>query len=222
MSTCPEGHRRLAERDFIDDLVNDLAPVRPGASWFRAALVWIALSTIFVSVAIVVTGPVRAALEESIFSTPRLALELFIGILAIGVTGAVGLEVGVPGTPRRRALLSLPTLLMLAWLGWVLWAAAHSNGEPAMIGKRAHCFLESLVFSLPPFCLALHLLRGRIAFSYGASGLLMGSAGAAIPALWMEFACMADPGHALRFHLTAVATLAAFGALVARRVLSGP
>ena len=82
-----------------------------------------------------------------------------------------------------------------------------------------HCFIETLLVSLPPFSVALYLLRGRILFARAGAGLLVGMAAAAIPALWMHVTCMIEPLHVLTFHLSPVLIIGLLGAIVAHRVL---
>jgi hypothetical protein len=57
------------------------------------------------------------------------------------------------------------------------------------------------------------------------SAALIGLAGAMLPALFMQFACMYDPAHILHFHILpipGVVVLGVIGAWVARRVLRSP
>jgi hypothetical protein len=69
---------------------------------------------------------------------------------------------------------------------------------------RRLCFLETMGVSLPSAAAALYLLNGRILFAPGFAGLLTGAAAAALPTLWMELACMSEPIHALKFHLSPI------------------
>ena len=82
---------------------------------------------------------------------------------------------------------------------------------------RAHCFLETLLVSLPSATAALYLMHGRILFAPSLTGLMTGAAAAAVPALWMELACITEPAHALKFHLSPILMIGVITALLAYR-----
>jgi hypothetical protein len=67
-----------------------------------------------------------------------------------------------------------------------------------MLGKREHCFWQTLLFSLPSFAALLWLVRGLMPLWPRAT------AAAAAAAILMQLACMYDPLHALSHHLTPV------------------
>jgi hypothetical protein len=75
------------------------------------------------------------------------------------------------------------------------------------------------MISLPPYTAALYFLRGRIAYARTQAGVLVGSAAAAIPALWMYVACQAEPLHVLIFHISPILIVGLLGAVVADRTL---
>jgi hypothetical protein len=73
--------------------------------------------------------------------------------------------------------------------------------EPSMLGKRDHCFIETLVFALPPTVLALFLVYRLFPLRpvYGAA--LVCLAAGMMPALYMQIACMYAPVHILQMHI---------------------
>lgn len=211
----------MARPDFIDDLVSDLAPVRPAAPWLQTTLTWFLVSWVLVGSAILASGPLREGILTELMRSPRFALELMLGFAAGLAAIWAGLEFGVPGAYAARRLWTPPLLLFGAWV----LAVGSELIDPRtlmpmpMHGKRAHCFLQTLLISLPPYTVALFFLRGRIAYAQTRAGLLMGAAAAAIPALWMHVACRAEPLHVLIFHLSPILIVGFLGALVAHRVL---
>jgi hypothetical protein len=162
------------------------------------------------------SGPIRSGAIHSLAASPRSGLEFCLG-LATGFTAIwAGIEIGVPGTPNPRRLWIPPIVLMTGWLGLIVYGVSHPTLEVSMTGKRENCFIQSLVLATPPYCLALWLLRERIPRAHTGASLLVGAAAAAIPALWMQLACMHDPVHALKFHLTPILAVGLAGALIAR------
>jgi hypothetical protein len=89
-----------------------------------------------------------------------------------------------------------------------------------MLGKREHCFLQSVLFGLPSCVLLLIAARRLLPLQLRVTGALAGAAAAALPVAIMQVACMYEPGHALTYHLSAVPVLAAVGALVGPRLLA--
>jgi hypothetical protein len=205
--------------ELVDLLVADLEPVRPAASWRRAMFAWCLVSWAIVSVAILSSGPLRDGLLGELIGSPRLAIELAFGFAAGLAAIWTGLEFGVPGAPSRPRLLAPPLLLFCGWTLAIGYGLIHPSDPTTMDGRRVHCFIETLLVSLPPFSVALYLLRGRIVFARAGAGLLVGAAAAAIPALWMHAACTTEPLHALTFHLSPILIIGVLGAILARRVL---
>ncbi len=209
----------MSRVDFIDSLVADLKPTRRSRPWSHVMFVWCGLSWSVVGLAILANGPLREGFAHELIASPRYMLELSFGVLAGLVSIAAGLEIGVPGSPKMSRLWSPPLLLFAGWAMTIAYGLTVPIAEFATGGMRAHCFLETILVSLPPATLAVYLLHGRIVFDAGRSGLLAGVAAAAIPALWMEFACMTEPLHALKFHLSPILLIGGFTALVTHWML---
>ena len=208
-----------AQPDFIDALVEDLSPVRPAPGRLRTLILWGALSWAFVSAAILLSGPLREGVLDELFRSPRLALELGIGIAA-GLTAlAAGLELGGPGSPSPLRLWLPPLVLIGCWVLLLSYAIGNPVVEPSLTGRREHCLVETLCSALPPLALGLHLLRKRVVFSRATAGLLVGAGAAALPAVWMQLACRVDPLHGMLLHLSPMLLLAAAGAVLAHRFL---
>ena len=210
----------MSRTDFVDALVQDLEPIRRARPWAQALFVWCGFSWFLVAVVILTIGPLRPGIVAEVLASPRLTFELAIGLFAGIAAIAGGLELGVPGSPAPPRLWSAPLLLFAAWVLVILFEWIHPGSAPASTAMRAHCFLQTMLVSLPPATAALYLLHGRILFDTGRAGLLAGSAAAAIPALWMELSCMTEPMHALQFHLSPILLVGGVTALLAHWFLA--
>lgn len=206
-------HERV---DFVEALVADLRPVAPAPDLGRALAVWALLGVGGAAAwVLVLGGPRETALAD--LTTPRLAVELLLGVVTLVVLARAALEVGVPGRPSRRRLLA-PALLMAGlWLAVALGALPLHGPDASMAAKRAHCFLEGLAIAALPAGVGLHMIRRRSLSAGPIGGSLIGLAGGGLPALAMQLACLYDPSHALRFHFTpmlvAAGVLGLLGAL---------
>jgi hypothetical protein len=209
----------MSQSDFVDALVADLERVRPAMPWSRAILVWVLMSWTIVGGVLLASGPLRSDLIAELLGSPGFVLELALGFAA-GLTAiGAGLELGVPGAPSPLRLCTPPALLFCSWTLAVAYGLIDPGGPTTIEGIRVHCFVEILTVSLPPVTLAFYLLRGRVIFAQARAGLLVGAAAAALPALWMQLACVTEPSHVLKFHLSPILILGVLGALLARRIL---
>jgi hypothetical protein len=201
---------------FVDALVGDLIPVAPAPSSGRAVSSWFALAGGFVVIAVSVTGPMREGAVQDL-ATLRLSMEFGIGLATAIAFVVAGLEIGVPGGAQRVRLLSPALGLAALWIALALAGAAILPGfdgpASSMLGKREHCFIQGIAIGLLPTLLALRAVRSRALHSGPIAGLLVGVGASTLPALAMQIACMYDPGHALRFHLTPILVIASSSAI---------
>ena len=204
--------------DFIEALVADLQPVRPPMRWLGAVGIWSAVSWLFVTTEIFAKGALREGVGLEILASPRFAFELAIGLATGFAAIAVGLEMGTPGAPWSLRRPHLPVALMIAWI-LVAGSDAFSSLVVTSAPMRTACFAETLLVSLPPWAFALHLLRRRALLQAGRAGFLTGAAAAAIPAFWMQLACVTQSHHNLTAHLSPILIVGLLGAFVASRVV---
>jgi hypothetical protein len=207
---------------LIEQLSDNLPPVKPPRAVAESAVLWLLASWAIVVALTFATGSLRPGAFGQLVSYPRYALEAALGfaLAALAIYGALALA--VPGAGTLRSRLGPALGFSLLWVGAFVYGIVDPAVEPSMLGKRAHCTVETFVFSIAPLLIGIAALRRRAALRRGWCGALVGAAGAAIPALVMQFACMYDPAHVLLNHLAPVAAMAAagaaLGALLLRRI----
>ena len=195
---------------LLDELVDDLAPVAPQAvtaPW----LAWLGGSVLFVLVAIHLAGPIRPDAMAQLLGAPRFALEMALGAAAALALSVAGFRAAVPGllgSAGWRLALGLGGLWVLSLVVGLLYPAL----EPSMLGKRDHCVVETLLYGIPPMLLLLYWQRRMFALSPLRSAAMAGLAAGILPALYMQIACMYEPGHALKFHVAPAVVLAGLAA----------
>jgi hypothetical protein len=198
--------------ELIRQLAGELRPAPALRTPRHLALVWGAAAWLFVLGATIAVQPLRPGVLDQLVASPRFAGETLLGLLAGGIAIGVAFAVGVPGRSARRSIV-------LALGGLAVWAGVYVYGllspalEPSMLGKRQLCFLEVLLWGLPPLAAGLLLLRRLAPLERWSAGLVMGFAAGAMPALLMQLACMYVPSHILSHHLGPVLGLALLGAL---------
>jgi hypothetical protein len=185
---------------LIDSLSAGLKPVRPSPPVDGTALLWLIASVGFVIGITAWFGPIRANALAQLASEPRFALETALGFFAIAVTSVIAFRTALPGGTQRRMVLAGIGLITL-WLANYALGLAFPALEPSMLGKRDHCFSETLLFALPPVGLALLLSRRFYPLRPVHSASLFCLAAAMLPALYMQIACMYIPLHILQMHI---------------------
>jgi hypothetical protein len=204
----------MRREQLIEDLAADLAPVKsPGKTGLRA-LIWLAIATLYSTIVIFVTGPVREGSLQNMIDYPLFALESLIASAAVVALTVATLRLAIPSS--RHPLLRVAPALTLS----ILWIAFYVIGlwEPihpvSMLGKREHCIWQGLFFSFPTMALLLYYVRGLMPLWPRLTGALAGAAAGAIPAALMQIACMYVPGHILTHHIGPIFALAGIGAIV--------
>jgi hypothetical protein len=214
--------RPLSHDELVEALVDDLRPTRAVAGPLRALSGWTLLAWVIVSACILASGPLRDGAIATLLASPRYALEFAFGVLASLSAVAAGFELGVPGDTRGSPRLVVFGVMFTAWLSLLAYGVFDPAIAPSPLGKRPQCVFETFAFSLAPTLLALRVLARRALFHRVRSGALVGLGAAAIPALWMQLACLYDPVHALTAHVAPIALVAALSASLADRMLPKP
>lgn len=185
---------------LIDSLACDLTPVRTVKSIDALALSWLLLSAIYVVAVTHMLGPVRENATLQLISEPRFLMESLLGFMAITTTALAAFRGAVPGA-ARKPLVTLSIVLMILWMANYAIGLVAPTLEPSMLGKRDHCFMETLLYALPPMLAALYLVRRLYPLKPIQTAIGFSLAAGMLPALYMQIACMYVPEHILKFHI---------------------
>jgi hypothetical protein len=191
----------MSSRDeLLDSLVTDLAPVKRAPDVRLLAGAWLLLSAVFVVAVTHALGPIRPTALAQLQAHPRFLAEMIMGVAAITALGLSAFRAAIPG-----AVSVTLKWLVLATGG--LWVAGIAIGlaapalEPSMLGKRDHCYLETLLYALLPLLAALYWQGRLYPLSAARSAIVAGLAAGSLPALYMQIACMYEPLHILMYHI---------------------
>jgi len=212
---------RNRQEELIAKLTAELTPVRVASPPLRIAGLWWLGSWLFVIIVTLLTGPLRPGAFVQLVTNAQFAAESLVGFLAAALIAAWAFEDSIPGT-RRGGLLYAGLVAAALWLIAYVVGLEYPALEPSMAGKRAGCVLQTLLFAGPPMTVGIWLTkRNYFPLAPLRSAALIGLAGAMLPALFMQFACMYDPAHILRYHILpipGVVVAGVIGAWVARRI----
>jgi hypothetical protein len=186
--------------DLVQQLVQNLPPVKPIARLRVAAAAVVALSV----AAVVAMGWVTGAwprFGESAFWSDPVSVAILVG-LAVAAAGAVvsALASAVPGRePLARAGRFSAGTAVVWLIGCGLWAVAGGESESAasLFAGSASCLVHALVLAIPAALAAsFYLSRGAPQHRLIASGVA-GAGAAGLGALAVHATCSVSGG----FHL---------------------
>ncbi len=207
--------------ELIAMLARGVGPVEPGALRFRytAALGWGAFgSTLLMAILLGVRPDIVEAVRLPMFWV-KLA---FPAALLAGALLAV-LRLSRPGVRlgRAPAMVAAPVLAMWLFAGAVLLGAAPGERNELVLGlSAASCPFTIALLSIPLFVATLWAMKGlaptRLVLAGAAAGLLAGSGGALVYALYCPE--MAAPFIGI-WYLLGMLIPAALGAMLGPRVL---
>ena len=214
-----------SNKALIDQLVDELqhgGRALGGAN--RTALTSMLLLIASVTLAMALLGPFRSNALAQLLSVERFFLESLLGFSAIILLAIATLRSATPGLSNTYLVAAV--VAGLAWVAHMALGLALPTLPASMDGKRAHCFIEVLIYSVPSGLFLLWLAYRRYSLSPYATSLLAGIAAGLLPAWLMQFACMYDAQHGLAFHifpaLLAGAGMGMAGGWLLRRKITKP
>jgi hypothetical protein len=199
---------------LISNLSRDLAPVSPAPNVNILAMVWILLSAIYVVAVTHLFGPVRSGAFSQLATDPRFLLESMLGLAAIFWISLLAFRASIPGVLSRQFAAG-GLILMALWLAQYVIGLVSPALEPSMLGKRDHCFMETMIYALPPILSGLFLIRRLYPLRFVRTAMSISLAAGMLPALYMQLACMYEPSHILVFHIFPGLLMVLAGAAIA-------
>jgi len=200
--------------ELIANLSRDLAPVSPAPNVNTLAISWFLLSAVFVVAVTQLFGAVRPGAFSQLATEPRFLLESLLGVAAILWTSMLAFRAAIPATLSRQFAAG-GLVLMALWLAQYVIGLVSPALEPSMLGKRDHCFAETLIYSIPPILAGLFIIRRLYPLRFVRTAMSLSLAAGMLPALYMQLACMYQPSHILVFHILPGLLMVLAGAAIA-------
>jgi hypothetical protein len=200
--------------ELIASLSRDLAPVSPAPNVNTLAMVWFLLSTSYVVVMTHLLGPIRPGAFSQLATEPRFLLESLLGVAAIVWTSLLAFRAAVPAALTKQ-FAAVGLVLMALWLAQYVVGLVNPALEPSMLGKRNHCYFETMIYAFPPILIGLFLIRRLYPLRFIRTAMSLSLAAGMLPALYMQLACMYEPSHILAFHILPGLAMVLIGAAIA-------
>ena len=206
---------------LISNLTGELTAAGRAGRTADLIVYWLLFNFIVAALLIYATGPFRTGSLRQAYNHPQFLVESLAGLLAIAVLGASAFRSGIPAAAARLKRYWPALLLLAVWLGFYVVGIWFPALQPSTSGGRAWpCYLETFLCGLPSLMLGLYSV-GRLWPLNGAwSGLMVGLAAGATPALIMQFACMYAPVHIITHHLLPGLLLGVVGLIAGRYYLA--
>jgi len=185
---------------LISSLSSKLEPVSPPPNINRLAMAWFALSAIYVVAVTQLFGPIRLNAIAQLGTEPRFALETMLGVAAILWFSLLAFRSAIPAALSRQ-FAAAGLILMALWLAQYVIGLVSPALEPSRLGNRQHCYIETMVYSLPVILAGLFFVRRLYPLRPVRTAMSISLVAGMLPALYMQLACMYEPTHILAFHI---------------------
>jgi hypothetical protein len=210
------GKRRTMDKyeELIASLSRDVAPVSPAPPVNTLGIAWFVSSAIYVVAVTHIFGPTRAGAFSQLATEPRFLMESLLGAAAILWTSLLAFRAAIPAALTRQFAAG-GLVLMALWLAQYLIGLVSPALEPSMVGKRSHCYYETMIYALPPILVGVFLIRRLYALRFVRTAMSLSLAAGMLPALYMQLACMYEPAHILTLHILPGLLMVLAGAAIA-------
>jgi hypothetical protein len=199
---------------LISSLSSKLEPVSPPPNINRLAMAWFALSAIYVVAVTQLFGPIRSNAIAQLGTEPRFALETLLGVAAILWFSLLAFRSAIPAALSRK-FTAAGLVLMALWLAQYVIGLVSPALEPSSLGNRHHCYIETMVYSLPVILAGLFFVRRLYPLRPVRTAMSISLVAGMLPALYMQLACMYEPTHILAFHILPGLLMVGVGAGIA-------
>lgn len=186
--------------ELIESLSHELEPVSPVPGINALAALWVLLSTAYVVAMTYLLGPIRPGAISQLIAEPRFLLESLLGVAAIIWISVAAFRAAIPAS-LSKSFAMIGTVLLSLWLTQYVIGLVSPALEASTLGKRGHCYFETMAYSLPPILIGLYLIRRLYPLRFTRTSMTLSLAAGMIPALYMQLACMYEPLHILGFHI---------------------
>jgi hypothetical protein len=197
-----------SRRQLIERLTSTLEPVSAPVPPTRLAILWWISTWAFVAGLAALYQPLRPGALAELATHGQFFFESVLGLAAAAVVAVFAFGDAIPARARHSTLV-FGLILTAAWMLAYVIGLEYPALAPSMAGKRAHCFLETLIYGVPPALAGIYLCRRYYVLAPVRTTALITLAAAMVPALLMQFACMYDPAHILTHHLLPIALIVA-------------
>ncbi len=208
--------------DFIEQLSNDVKPVKRLASPVKRFLTWFLASFFSISIGISLMG-IRSDFNQ-VLMNPRFVLETLV-ILAIAILAAAGaFMMSVPGVERKpimRWLIIIPSIawpLSLAYRLYIIYS--QTNSFAFIIDYGFDCLRDIFILGIIPGSFLFFMLKAAAPLRLSWTGALATLSAAAIAAVGIQFTCNVDtPVHIFLWHVLPVVMIGMTGIALGKRLL---
>jgi len=207
--------------ELISDLSSNLMVTRRAGRTLDLIVLWLVFNFVIALSLVYSTGPFRESSLQQVHDNPQFLLESLTGLFAIVLLGVTAFRSAIPAHISKLKQFSPAFLLLLIWVGFYAFGILSPALEPSTLGMRDFpCYVETILYGLPSLLLGLYIVNRLWPLNSVWTGLMIGLAAGATPALIMQFACMYVPVHIITHHLLPGLILGVIGLIAGKYFLS--
>ncbi len=202
-------------QDLIDQLLDDLTPVRRVFSPFKRALLWFVIGA-SINILLILNFAPNLLSSEGLFEHTRVWLEIFSGFVFIFSLSFFIFKKVIPGEEVSRAQFSGLLISALAFLG--IYSSSFFLEQNHLISSLwafPACEKHILIWGLAPLPALFYIYSKGLFMDKKKVFFLTGLMTCIFPALLMQLACDPSLWHSLAFHYAPVLYISVFGLALA-------
>ncbi len=210
----------MKNEKFLDQLINDLQPVKTFAPPIQTALYWFVIAVLIIATLDFFMMPLRADLAQKLSEFSFILQWIFL--LLISVLAAMAVSwIGRPGRPGQKLLINASFLLMGVFSSIFAARGLQMGAHLGCEFGGVRCMAAIIMLSILPAAFFFWQSRRAASVYPGLSGSLIGLASGTIGATALALSCDDDkPFHLLEWHLVfPLLLLCVMGFLAGRKVL---
>jgi len=191
----------------LTDELKEVTPFNP----IKATVTWLLMAFTVTSFAFLVIGPFRDGSLHQLTISPQFLSESLFGLLMIILLAYLSFYIAIPSAKKMMTTLVLPLVFLCIWILFYVEGLSHPALEASISNERHACWAEVVIVGTALMLVSLLWVKRLYPTMPKRNGMLVGLVSGSVPALLMQFACMYEPEHILKFHILPGLLVGLFG-----------
>ena len=189
-------------QNIVESLVKEHKEVLPLFNPEKRSLLIFAIHPLLITIIMFLIQPFREGFLTDLTNVVFL-LEVLSGAISLSALIYSSFLLVIPGRKNKTmAIIGFISFLILSLL--IAKGIYFPHKEASMLGKRHSCLYEILILGILPFAHITYLCKKAYIQAKFKTLLMASCASALIPAILMHLACMYEPIHVLKYHISPI------------------
>lgn len=197
---------------FIREISKNFSGFSPSPFAVSTSLRWTFLAFAIILGVSSLIGSFRPNLYQQFLAHPKFGVEVVLGLAIVFFASWSVLALSTPGDRTKKIILFLLFIGAL-FIGSIGFSYYKPSADTSMIGKRAFCFLEGVIYGLLLSVSLIFLASRRAPYNRITIGLFSAISSVALTTTLMHLACMYVPTHIVSHHIAPILIVAPISVL---------